>query len=223
MARSLQRHGPVPRDAGGTPGRTYGFTDSAVGERRVAPEFEHSQHDLFSSRAGRFPVPRGFLAAWGRHLDGNAGRGGCYAELPLFAARRSGRGKHSRTGNIAKSHDRGGYEMSVSTGKQVLALFGGAAVRTNPFAGHPVIGPEERKEVAEVLDTGPLSGFIAQAGAYFLGGPKVKKLEGAFREFFGMPHAVAMNSATSCLHAALAALGCGPGDEVVVTPYTMSA
>jgi len=111
----------------------------------------------------------------------------------------------------------------MPTGEQVLALFGGPAVRTNAFAGHPVIGPEERKEVAEVLDGGPLSGFIAKAGEYFLGGPKVKKLEGAFREFFSVPHAVAMNSATSCLHAALAALGCGPGDEVVVTPYTMSA
>src|SRR5437868_15086956 len=109
------------------------------------------------------------------------------------------------------------------TCQQALALLGGPAVRTKAFATHPVIGAEERQEVAEVLDSGPLSGFIARAGEHFLGGPKVKKLETAVREFFAVPHAVAMNSATSCLHAALAALGVGPGDEVIVPAYTMSA
>ena len=109
------------------------------------------------------------------------------------------------------------------TCQQALALLGGPAVRTKPFATHPVIGAEERQEVAEVLDSGLLSGFIARAGEHFLGGPKVKKLETAVREFFAVPHAVAMNSATSCLHAALAALGIGPGDEVIVPAYTMSA
>jgi dTDP-4-amino-4,6-dideoxygalactose transaminase len=110
----------------------------------------------------------------------------------------------------------------MTTG-ETLALFGGPPVRTKPFAAHPIIGPEERQEVAEVLDYGPLSGFIARAGEHFLGGPKVKKLEAAARDFFAVPHAVAMNSATSCLHASLAAVGCGPGDEVVVPAYTMSA
>ncbi len=97
------------------------------------------------------------------------------------------------------------------TTRQALALSGGPAVRTKPFATHPIIGAEERQEVAEVLDNGPLSGFIARAGEHFLGGPKVKKLEAAVRDFFAVPHAVAMNSATSCLHAALAGAGRRPG------------
>ena len=45
------------------------------------------------------------------------------------------------------------------------------------------------------------------------------RLGGALRR----PHAVAMNSATSALNAAAAAAGVGPGDEVIVSPYTMSA
>ncbi len=104
-----------------------------------------------------------------------------------------------------------------------LALLGGPPVREGPYPKHPVIGEEERSAIAEVLDSGPLSGFIASPGEAFRGGPKVKALERAFQEYFGVAHAVAMNSATSCLHAAMAALGCGPGDEVIVTPYTMSA
>ena len=104
-----------------------------------------------------------------------------------------------------------------------LALLGGSAVKQSPWPRHPAIGLEERAEVAEVLDSGPLSGFIATSGEPFRGGPKVRKLEAAFQRFFGVEHAVAMNSATSCLHAAVAALRCGPGDEVLVTPYTMSA
>lgn len=107
--------------------------------------------------------------------------------------------------------------------KTTLALFGGRPVRRGPFKAHPVLGKEERKEVLSVLDTGLLSGFIANAGPAFLGGPKVRAFEELAKKHFGVPHAVAMNSATAGLHAALAALGIGPGDEVIVTPYTMSA
>ncbi len=104
-----------------------------------------------------------------------------------------------------------------------LALFGGKPVRSRPFASHPVLGAEERREVLSVLETGLLSGFIAHAGPSFLGGPKVRAFEALARRHFKMPYAVAVNSATAGLHAALAALGIGPGDEVIVTPYTMSA
>lgn len=104
-----------------------------------------------------------------------------------------------------------------------LALYGGKPVRHEPFRPHPVLGAGERKEVLSVLKTGFLSGFIAAAGPAFLGGPQVKRLESLVCRYFRMPHAVAMNSATSALHAALSALGIGPGDEVIVTSYTMSA
>src|SRR6185436_8181113 len=44
-----------------------------------------------------------------------------------------------------------------------------------------------------------------------------------FAKHFGAGHAVSTNSATTALHAAIAACGVGPGDEVIVPPYTMSA
>ncbi len=107
--------------------------------------------------------------------------------------------------------------------KSKLALLGGPKVRTKPFPKHPVIGAEEKKGVLEVLKSGVLSGFIAKAGDSFLGGPKVKAFEKLLRDYFGVPYAMAINSATAGLHAALAAGGVGPGDEVIVPPYTMSA
>lgn len=104
-----------------------------------------------------------------------------------------------------------------------LALFGGPKVRKKPFVSGALIGKEERLRVKSVLDSGMLSGFIARAGASFLGGKQVKDLESEVKDYFGCKHVVAVNSATAGLHVALAACGIGPGDEVIVPPYTMSA
>jgi len=104
-----------------------------------------------------------------------------------------------------------------------LALLGGKKVREKPFPPHPVLGEEEKKQVLEVLDSGLLSGFIAKPGEHFFGGPKVRQLEDEFKEYFGVKHAIAVNSATAGLHAAVAALNLSPGDEIIVSPFTMSA
>jgi len=106
---------------------------------------------------------------------------------------------------------------------QKCALLGGQPARNRAFANHPVMGKEEKKEVLSVLETGLLSGFLGTPGKFFLGGPKVRGLEELFCSAFNIKHAVAMNSATSALHAALLAIGIEPGDEVLVSPYTMSA
>jgi dTDP-4-amino-4,6-dideoxygalactose transaminase len=47
-------------------------------------------------------------------------------------------------------------------------------------------------------------------------GPRVEQLESEFSELTGAPHALAVSSGTAALHLALVALGCGPGDEVVL-------
>lgn len=104
-----------------------------------------------------------------------------------------------------------------------LALLGGRPVRTRPFPPHATTGDEERHAILEVLDSGLLSGFAARADAEFLGGPKVLALEEAFQDMFSVRHAVAFNSATSALHACVVAAGIGPGDEVITSPYSMSA
>jgi perosamine synthetase len=85
------------------------------------------------------------------------------------------------------------------------------------------IGDEERRRVLEVLDSGTLSGFLGTWSEEFRGGSAVRQLEAEWADYFGIAHAVAVNSATSGLHAAVGAAGIGPGDEVIVSPYTMSA
>ncbi len=104
-----------------------------------------------------------------------------------------------------------------------LAILGGKKVRARPFPCHPVLGSAEEKRVLKVMKSGVLSGFIAKAGEYFLGGSQVRELENLFSEYFGAKYAMTVNSATAGLHAALAACNIGPGDEVIVPPYTMSA
>lgn len=76
----------------------------------------------------------------------------------------------------------------------------------------PYIGDEEKKAVIEVLS----SGMLVQ-------GPKVIELETAFAKFCDVKHAIAVSSGTAALHVALKALGIGPGDEVITTPFTFVA
>jgi len=76
----------------------------------------------------------------------------------------------------------------------------------------PSIGEEEIAEVADTLRSGWLTT-----------GPKTKLFEQQFAAFIGAPFALAVNSATSALHLALEAIGIGPGDKVVTTPYTFTA
>jgi len=76
----------------------------------------------------------------------------------------------------------------------------------------PSIGREEIEEVVDTLKSGWLTT-----------GPKTAQFEREFGEYVFAPHALAVNSATSALHLALAALGIGSGDEVITTPLTFCA
>lgn len=104
-----------------------------------------------------------------------------------------------------------------------LALLGGEKARKKPFPPHPLFGEEEKDNLLKVLGSGLLSGFVAKNGDAFYGGTYVKELEDNFKNYFNVTHAIAVNSATAGLHAAIAATRVGPSDEVIVTPYTMSA
>lgn len=63
---------------------------------------------------------------------------------------------------------------------------------------------------------------ILDSNQYILGA-EVAAFEQAFAEAHGASHGVAVNSGTSALHLALLALGVGPGDEVITTPFTFVA
>jgi dTDP-4-amino-4,6-dideoxygalactose transaminase len=85
------------------------------------------------------------------------------------------------------------------------------------------IGAEERAAVDRVMSSGRLSGFIGAWCDEFGGGPEIGAFEAVWREKFGVKHAISVNSNTSGMIAAMGAVGVGPGDEVIVPPYTMSA
>ena len=91
------------------------------------------------------------------------------------------------------------------------------------FKKHNSIGTEEIQVAKEVLESGILSGFVGEWGPHFYGGPWVQKLEERAQSYFGVKHAITFNSWTSGLVAAVGALDIEPGDEVIVTPWTMSA
>lgn len=82
------------------------------------------------------------------------------------------------------------------------------------------IGWEEDDAAHRVVRKGLLSGFL---GGELEGGPEVQGLEREWAATFGAKHAVSVNSATSGLLIALKAVGVGPGDEVIVSPFSMSA
>ena len=105
-----------------------------------------------------------------------------------------------------------------------LALLGGHKTISRPFTSYNTIGKEEAEAAKSVIETGILSKFL---GCWelpdFYGGEKVQEFEKNWAEYFGVKHAVTVNSNTSGLITALGAIGIEPGDEVIVSPWTMSA
>jgi perosamine synthetase len=94
-----------------------------------------------------------------------------------------------------------------------LAIRGGRPVREAylPY-GRQAIDDDDRAAVAAVLKSDWLTT-----------GPKVAEFEEAFALAVGAREAVAVNSGTAALHAAMHALGIGPGDEVIVPCLTFAA
>jgi len=104
-----------------------------------------------------------------------------------------------------------------------LAINGGTPIRTTLFPAYNTIGEEEKKAVAAVLDSGNLSQYLGAWTDDFFGGPTVRAFENDWKTVFGIKHAISINSNTSGLFTAVGAIGIQPGDEVIVSPYSMSA
>ncbi|GMU92521.1 MAG: 3-amino-5-hydroxybenzoate synthase [Candidatus Hydrogenedentota bacterium] len=101
---------------------------------------------------------------------------------------------------------------TVSTSR--LALKGGAPVRpaNKPWHPWPVFDDLERRALLDTLES----------GKWFLD-ERITKFENEYAAFQDARFCVALNSGTAGLEICLEALGIGPGDEVIVPPYTFVA
>lgn len=101
--------------------------------------------------------------------------------------------------------------MNVLQG--TLALHGGTPVRPDPLPyGRQCIDDDDVAAVVEVLRS-----------AWLTTGPTIDTFEQALAALTGAAHAVAVSNGTAALHAAMYALGIGPGDEVIVPTMTFAA
>jgi len=92
-----------------------------------------------------------------------------------------------------------------------LAMLGGRPVRTAPWPKWPLFTEQDVADVGAVLRDGRLTSIT---------GPKVREFEEAFAARFGARFALATCNGVTAIHLALAALGIGPGDEVIVPAHT---
>ena len=107
--------------------------------------------------------------------------------------------------------------------KSILAIHGGEKTIKTPFLAYNPIGEEELRAVEEVVKSGVLSKYLGCWHDDFYGGPKVQEFERECEKYFNVKHAITVNSWTSGLIAAVGSIGVEPGDEVIVTPWTMCA
>jgi dTDP-4-amino-4,6-dideoxygalactose transaminase len=103
------------------------------------------------------------------------------------------------------------------------ALLGGPKAVPKAIPPYNSLGDEEIEAAQRVVASGQLSAFFGSWGENFMGGPQVRAFEREWATYFDVPHALSVNSATSGLIAAVGACGVGPGDEVIASPFTMSA
>lgn len=94
-----------------------------------------------------------------------------------------------------------------------LAIDGGEKTRTKPFPRWPVWDEREMNALKEVLES----------GSWGIGNSKVSEFEDKFAARVGTKYGISVTSGTVALQIALKAADIGPGDEVIVPPYTFMA
>jgi dTDP-4-amino-4,6-dideoxygalactose transaminase len=98
--------------------------------------------------------------------------------------------------------------------RENLAIGGGKAVNTEPFPMWPQFSEATIQAAMEPLRTGRVNYWTGKYGIEF---------ENKFATWCGAKYGISTSSGTSALHTALAALGVGPGDEVITPSYTFIA
>ena len=95
---------------------------------------------------------------------------------------------------------------------KTLAIFGGEKTVPDGFIKTwPPFTQADRDAVLSVFDSNVLHGIFA---------PQCKALQQEFADFIGVKHCLVVNGGTGALHMALASLGIGPGDEVILPAFT---
>ena len=82
---------------------------------------------------------------------------------------------------------------------------------------------KEKKIVNKIIESGVLSNFVADPKKALTGGKYVEKFERKIEKYFKVKHAITINSWTSGLVTMIGAAGIKQGDEVILSPWTMSA
>jgi dTDP-4-amino-4,6-dideoxygalactose transaminase len=106
-----------------------------------------------------------------------------------------------------------------------LAHLGGTPTRQKPFPAWPVYGEGEERALLDVLHSGQWwSGNLSYQNSYEeKASSKAMVFEREFATYHGVRCGLACASGTAALELALKAAGIGPGDEVIVPPYTFLA
>ena len=117
--------------------------------------------------------------------------------------------------------------LKINLQSKKLAINGGKPYRKKNWHNNITTNYQEVKVLKKILAEGNLSLFEgshkAEKPFSFEGGPEIKKLEKNWSKYYGSKYSVSLNSATSGLYASIGALGIGYGDEVIVSPFTMTA
>lgn len=102
----------------------------------------------------------------------------------------------------------------VAASSTTPAALGGEPVRRTPFPSWPIADAREEQALTDVVRSGKWGRG---------GGTKVERFEAQYAALTGAKHCLATANGTSALFTAMCALDIGPGDEVIVPPYTFVA
>jgi perosamine synthetase len=103
----------------------------------------------------------------------------------------------------------------ASAAEATPAMLGGKPVRSTRFTQWPIIADNDERGLLEVLKSGRWG--HSKNNGY------IQQFEESWSTKLGAKHCLAVSNGTSALITSLAALGVGPGDEVIVPPYTFVA
>jgi dTDP-4-amino-4,6-dideoxygalactose transaminase len=103
-----------------------------------------------------------------------------------------------------------GEKLAIHGGEKAVSVETPEKLALRP--NWPIVGEEETREVVEAMRRNDITSPA--------GGGVMEEFEEAFAKYVGVKYCVTTNSCCSATHIALGAFGVGPGDEVIVSPYT---